>query len=323
MLITSISLILALAQSSTAIGGRPLSWDWFGVVPLEAAQTPSPEQQKEFEDMRKGDYFLAYIPARNHLRAHPSDVVDVWIMRECAKKRGTSEELLAESETLLKDHPTTATRLLHTYALNLFYKAKRQRDRTHNPFNDLRHQIQKAEADLRADASQNFAAAAALLASLNSDVMLTRTAMLELRKNNPQSLEAATLYVRSLLRGEFGVDLGHTDRSGKFIPAPHQDRFRLRPPLDPRMDDALIALDAMEKRFGKQPLIDYYRAMAYSMKAYFRDPKKDDEVALQAQGIRFATSFLAGPAKFPRLRDCVVFYLKVKDFAAFFPPPDE
>jgi hypothetical protein len=311
------------AQSKIGtIGERPLTWDWLGVVPLECAQKPSADQAKLFEPMGRGDFYLAEPPARAHFRANPNDLVDAWIIFQCARHRRRVDELLSDSAEWLSKTPTVATRFLRLNALNLSFVVRIQNNPTHDPLNSLREEISRAETALRPDAAKNIAALTAVIGSLNSDVKQDRQLAKGLAESMPKSVEAEMLYVRCLLRGHYGVPFGK-DAFGRPVQPSPQSKMVLLPPLEPKIDDALAELDRTEKRLGKHPLIDYYRAAAFAMKAYFFDIKKDDPAKLDALAVGSANRFLKSGADYPRLQACVQKFLSNHGFGAFFPWPDE
>ena len=50
--------------------------------------------------MRQGEYYRAYVEARIHQEKNAEDFYDVWIMIESARKCGSFDQLVTDSESL-------------------------------------------------------------------------------------------------------------------------------------------------------------------------------------------------------------------------------
>lgn len=276
--------------------------------------------------MREGEYFRAFTEARNSFRKDSKNLIDVWIIVECSRKRNASLELVSLADELVSKQNTLAARLLQIRGLNLRWKwlvYHQEKGKSEKEFAAIQKRILALERELRAEASNSIVALCTLLSSTFGDVQGNRQSASAFASSHPDLKEAAFLRVRSLLRGDFGPPLPSIIDGKEVMPKNPGNRLVMYHPNEPRMDQALKVLDEAESKFGKSAVFSYYRGVAYCMKAYFSDPKKDDERSLNRLADYHLTKFMEFASDYPRLASCVRDYRARKHLSAFYPPTDE
>jgi hypothetical protein len=291
---------------------RPLTWDWQGTLPL-ASGKPDKVLGGYLRDMRAGEYLAAYLAAKKDIARQPEHLVDTWVMAESARKRKAVDEIMRDSESLLASSRNTATLILRVRALGLA-AAKARNDNDMHAYGEVSRAQGPLLKELEISASSELPALVVEMSYNAASISAARTAAKDFAAKHPSELEYQLLVPRTLIRGDYGypVNSGQS-KLGRAVPGP----------TPPRYEDALSQLNSLEKRLGKHPLIDYYRAVAFATKAEIGNPDREDIGKAKQEAIRWSRAFINEGANYPRLvplcRKCATdVYI-----GYFFPAKDE
>jgi len=302
---------------------RPLTWDWQGTIPLTIEGPLSQAVEGWIGEMRSGEYYRVYFKARDDLEAHPDHLVDTWIMAECARSRKDLGDIDRDSLAALARRRSPASLLLRLRALGLMVATAHHDIKIGAGSGEASQMLvgQSVAAmapilkELQPEARSQLAILVAETSYGGGDFAATRLAAKAFAEKHPTNLPVQLIVVRALIRGFYYYTIGDGGKLGPGRPGP--------PEQAPRYGEALAQLDALEKRFGNDPLIDYYRSVAYAMKAEIGDPTKEDVGAAKRKASAFAAAFIKEGSDYPRLVSTARDYLSHGRIGWYFPVHDE
>jgi hypothetical protein len=271
-MIAAVACLLSLVHQSTIapINGRTPTWDRAGIVPLELVQKPSEGQLKLFEELRQGHFDEASSGARAHLKRQPNDVIDVWILIECARVETQVGDMASRAEAIYRLSPTPATNLLRLRARDLAYQRKPKTKAVTDAYFAETEPMAKSLRD-----ETNPAILLMLMSSRDAEVEWNRKSAQKLMQGFPDVPEYGLTFVFTLIRVRvstiklFGQVTTQRDKGPKLETAPPK-LLLVSPALE--FDEALRCLADLQKRFKDHPLISNFRSLVYAGQEMLADP---------------------------------------------------